>query len=167
MKEGRGGAGERESKAAERRGPVQCRAGTDTQSSAFLGLPWKPHSSPACIPTDCSDSLSLSIYLSPRFSVFHPVFFIPLLIRVFVVFFLSFSLSLYFFTKHALSTFVTMHTQLAHQFQMHCSLWQGERVITQSLFCIPMHSWPHNHCCFLYILFSIFTPPLLFSTMPQ
>lgn len=88
-----GEAGERESKAAERRGPVQCRAGTDTQSSAFLGLPWKPHSSPACIPTDCSDSLLLSIYPSPRLSVFHPVFFIPLLI---CVFFLSLSLSALF-----------------------------------------------------------------------
>ena len=96
-----GEAGERkreESKAAERRGPVQCRAGTDTQSSAFLGLPWKPHSSPACIPTDCSDSLFYSLSISLLASVFHPIFFIPLLIRVFVFFF--FPSPLCVFTPH-------------------------------------------------------------------
>lgn len=46
----------------ERRGPVQCntvRAGTDTQSSAFRRLPWKPHSSLCLHPHRLTASLAL------------------------------------------------------------------------------------------------------------
>lgn len=95
---------EREREVAERRGPVQCRAGMDTQSSAFRTLPWKPHSSPACIPTDCL--FFYCLYLSFFFlCAFHSSFNLRL----------CFSRLLPFFTCVA-HTPVTTHTRRAYWF---------------------------------------------------
>lgn len=134
-----------ESKAAERRGPVQCRTGTDTLSSAFLGLPWKPYSSPACIPTDCSGSLS--IYLSSRFSVFHAVFFIPLLICVFIS-------SLFLFSFCTRTEHILRSCALSKHTDFRCTAL-CDKVNGQLQFSIPLHSQTHKH-------FVVFSPSLYF-----
>ena len=107
---------ERERERAGRlRGEGRCSAELERTPRAqpSIGLPWKPHSSPACIPTDCSDSLLLSISLLASL-FFHPVFFIPLLIRVFVVF----SLPLFLSLSLCLSLFALFlhraHTRIKH-----------------------------------------------------
>ena len=131
---GEAGDRAREKEVAERRGPVQCRAGTDTQSSAFRTLPWKPHSSPACIPTDCSVSFLLSLYLS----FFSSMLFISLLICV------SVSLDFCHFYMHRAHTHPWRRAFSRHvgfNAVHSVSRWMGNRTVYFAFQC----TWTRKH----------------------
>lgn len=126
-------------------------------------LPWKPHSSPACIPTDCSAALSFSSLLCFSCCLFHFSFnscLFFLFLFLFLLFLWRVRCCTFCVDAHSASTLISgaLHSSVAG--------WIGN----YSLFSIPLHSQMHKHfvvfSASLYFYFPFCSAPC-FSKAPS